>query len=78
MSSTTNSDVTAYPYPVLSCLHDLGAKPNRVKILRTTEELTTNAASMDSIYGDHGHAFLTMTAASYQQLNGGQVFIPPV
>ena len=78
MSTTNHSDATAYPYPILSRLHDIGAKPNRVKILRTTEELTANAASVDSIYGDHGHAFLTMTAAAYQQLNGGQVFIPPL
>ena len=51
--STSNSDATAYPYPVLSRLHDIGAKPNRVKTLRTTEELTANAASADSIYGNH-------------------------
>jgi hypothetical protein len=71
------SDATAYPYTVLSRLHEVGAKPNRQKILRTTQELTANAASVDSVYGDHGHAFLTMSPASYQVLNGGQAFAMP-
>ena len=76
--STNNNGATVYPYPILSHLHEIGAKPNRVKILRTTEELTANATSVDSIYGDHGHAFLTMTPVSYQQFNGGQVLVQPM
>jgi hypothetical protein len=76
--SATTSDATAYPYPTLSRLHDIGGKPNRQKILRTTQELTANASSVDSIYGDHGHVFLTMTPATYQALNGGVAFVPPV
>lgn len=76
--STSTSDATAYPYPILSRLHELGGKPNRQKILRTTQELTANAASVDSIYGEHGHAFLTMPAAAYQALNGGIAFVHPI
>jgi hypothetical protein len=75
---STNEQATAYTYPILSRLHEIGGKPNRQHILRTTQELTANAASVDSIYGNHGHAFLTMTPADYTMLNGGVAFVPPV
>ena len=76
--STTYSDATAYPYPVLSRLHEIGGKPNRQSILRTLQELTANAASVDSVYGLHGHVFLTMTPTTYQALNDGTAFVPPL
>jgi hypothetical protein len=76
--STAYSDANAYPYPVLSRLHEIGGKPNRQKILRTLQELTANAASVDSIYGIHGHVFLTMTPATYKTLNDGTAFVPPL
>jgi hypothetical protein len=75
--STTRSDATAYPYPVLSRLHEIGGKPNCQRILRTLQELTANAASVDSVYGIHGHVFLTMTPTAYQMLNDGIAFVPP-
>jgi hypothetical protein len=74
---STSDATAAYPYPILSRLHEVGAKPNRQRILRTEEELTANAASVDSVYGDHGHAFLTMSPANYQTLNDGVAFNPP-
>jgi hypothetical protein len=76
--SDLTSDATAYPYPILTRLHQAGGSPNRQSILRTTQELTANAASIDSAYGDHGHAFLVMTPTNYQALNGGNAFVPPV
>jgi hypothetical protein len=58
---STSNKVTTYAYPVLSRLHEIGGKPNRQRILRTMQELTANAVSVDSLYGDHGHTFLTKT-----------------
>jgi hypothetical protein len=74
----TTSDATAYTYPILSRLHEVGGKPNRQRILRTTQELTANAASVGSIYSNHGHAFLIMSPEDFQVLNDGVAFIPPV
>ena len=65
-------------YPVLSRLHEIGGKPNHQRIFRTLQELTANAASVDSVYGIHGHVFLTMTPTTYQTLNDGTAFVPPL
>ena len=52
---------------------------NCKKILCSTQKLSATALSADSVYGDHGHAFLTMTLASYQILNRvGPNLVPPV
>jgi hypothetical protein len=74
---STSNEVTTYAYPILSRLHEIGGKPNRQRILRTTQELTANSASVDSLYGDHGHTFLTMSPEDYQVLNGGIAFVMP-
>jgi hypothetical protein len=74
----TSNEVTTYVYPILSRLHEIGGKPNRQHILRTTQELTVNAGSAVSLYGDHGHTFLTMSPKDYQVLNGGVAFVMPV
>ena len=72
---TTHSNATVYPYPVFSHLHEIRGKPNCQRILRTLQELTANTASVDSVYGIHGHVFLTMTPTAYQTLNDGVVYV---
>jgi hypothetical protein len=75
---STNSDALAYTYITLSCLHEIGGKPTRKAITRTTKELTANAAGVESIYSKHSHVFLTLSAAKYQALNGSVAFVMPV
>jgi hypothetical protein len=65
------------PYPSLTPLHEDGKAPVRKYINTATEELTENAMSYDSTYGNHGHAFLTMPAAAYQVLHGDVPFQMP-
>jgi cell fate (sporulation/competence/biofilm development) regulator YlbF (YheA/YmcA/DUF963 family) len=74
----STNEVRTYAYPILSCLHEVGGNPNRQRILRTMQELTANAALVDSLYGVHGHTFRTMSPNDYQVLNRGIVFVMPV
>jgi hypothetical protein len=74
---STNSDALAYTYTTLSRLYEIGGNPTRKAITRTTKELTANAAGVESIYGKHGQVFLSLSAAKYEVLNRGVVFIMP-
>ena len=69
---------TPYPHPVLTRLHEPGRPPTRKALLQVEIELNANAASVDSVYGAHGHVFLTLPDDDYTTLNEGQQFdIPP-
>jgi hypothetical protein len=78
MSVNDSATASSFPHPVLTRLHETGRKPTRTQILVTQTELNANAASVDSVYGPHGHTFLTLSPEQYQALNGGIAFEIPV
>lgn len=78
MAETNNTTTPNFPHPVLTKIHEPGRKPTRQSILTCQTELTANAASVDSVYSEHGHAFLTMTPLDFTALNGGVPFVMPV
>jgi hypothetical protein len=76
MSVNESISASSFPHPVLTRLHEAGRKPTRTQILVLKTELNANAASVDSLYGAHGHLFLTLSAAEYHTLSGIQFEIP--
>jgi len=71
-----SASLTIYPHTTLTRLHGPGHKPTRKQILLVQLELDANSSSVDSVFGNHGHVFLTLSPAEYADLHGAPFQIP--
>jgi hypothetical protein len=69
------NDTTKYPNAILTCLHEGDAKRRRERLLKVLKEIHEKSSSIDSVYGLHGHSFITQLAAAYTELNDGKPFV---
>lgn len=65
------------PHPELTCLHDVACKSSYKTILEVQTKLSTNSASIDSIYCNHSHCFLMLSSEDFTVLNNGIPFDMP-
>jgi len=80
---TTTTEKPKYLHKrTLSRLHAPGHEPNRREVLQSIKELNANAASIRTVYGHHGHLFLSTLPERFTALNNNVTFtipdMPPV
>jgi hypothetical protein len=71
-----SASLTIYPHTTLTRLHEPGHKPTRKQILLVQLELDANSSSVNSVFGNHCHVFLTLSPAKYADLHGAPFQIP--